>query len=409
LSQHIKQQEKACWRSITNHNSPFIGAMFAVKIFYAIFQIGKKLYTENSMIKWSVILSAIFATVISFAAQKPTPILHYNNEVLVPGGSTLPYTIIGKWKVFTLVAEPVDKIIYRNDINTLKNVTPSKDLYKGKEMTFPYKQQIIHGWGYNGQIPGPAIVVHDGDNVRVIVKNHLPEPTTVHWHGLIVPNSEDGTGGTSKPPIAPGKTRVYQFTVHQEGTFMYHSGFNDTKQVEMGLGGFFIALPKNAQKSHPKDFAVMLQAFTLPTENSTPIIFSMDPNWFTFNGLSAPNIPVFKVHENDKVKIRFGNLSNMSHPIHLHGYTFNIIGTEGGVIPKSAQWPAATTNVAPGQTRTISFIANNPGLWRLHCHVLHHIVNDTNYWGHQKKLTLIPVGGMFTYLDVVPKQSDVAQ
>lgn len=326
---------------------------------------------------------------------------HKSKQVIVPGGSVLPYKMDGEWKVFTLVAEPVSRTIYNGKVNTLNKVVPKADLYKGKVMKFPNQKETLIGWGYNGQIPGPAIVVHNGDHVRIIVKNELPEGTSIHWHGLIVPNKEDGTADTTEPAIMPGKTKTYQFTVHQVGTFMYHSGFNDTKQVEKGLGGFFISLPKYS-KYNPnyKDFAIMLQAFTLPKATSKPVIFSMDPNWFTFNGLSAPNIPVLKANYGDKVKIRFGNLSNTAHPIHLHGYSFNIVGTEGGQIPKSAQWPAATVNIAPGQTRDIAFIANNPGIWRLHCHILHHITNDTAYWGSQKHLGILPVGGMFTYLDV---------
>ncbi|WP_019215400.1 multicopper oxidase family protein [Legionella tunisiensis] len=258
------------------------------------------------------------------------------------------------------------------------------------------------GYGFNGSIPGPTIVVNEGDQVRIIVENKLPEPTSVHWHGLIVPNAEDGAGTATQPVIAPGKTFTYEFKVKQHGTFMYHSGFNDPKQVQKGMGGMFIALPKD-KKVADKDYVILLQMFTLPENNSAPVVFSMDPNWFTFNGLVMPNFPVLEAKMGEKVRIRFGNLSMSAHPIHLHGYSFKVVGTEGGAIPESAQWPAATININPGETRDIEFVADNPGLWRLHCHKILHISNDTTYWKtKQPGLKLVPLGGMYTYLFVSP-------
>ncbi len=331
------------------------------------------------------------------------PVYHQDNSVIVPGGYILPYKMEGKWKTFTLIAEPVKQTIYQADINTLTPAEKKHNRFYGKEMKLPQKSEVLEGWGYNGHIPGPAIIVHRGDHVRIIVENKLPEPTTVHWHGLIVPNDQDGTGGTTEPVIEPGKTSTYQFEVKQVGTFMYHSGFNDTKQVQKGMGGFFIALPKGKPR-YTKDFAIMLQMFTLPPGGGEPTVFSMDPDWFTYNGLVAPNSPILKVKLGALVKVRFGNLANTAHPIHLHGYTFNIVGTEGGDIKKSAQWPAATVNIAPGQTRDIAFRANNPGLWRFHCHKILHIVNDNAYWRKQIELGILPVGGMFTYLEVTGKK-----
>ncbi len=354
--------------------------------------------------KITALLSLLaIANVADASVAKQT--MHTETAVIVPGGYVLPYTIEGKWKVFHLVAEPVKQIIYNAKVNTLAPYEKKANRYVGAEANLPEKTEVLKGWGYNGHIPGPAIVVHKGDHVRVIVDNKLPEPTTIHWHGLIVPNNQDGTGGTTEPVIQPGKQTVYQFDIKQVGTFMYHSGFNDTKQIQKGMGGFFISLPKGKSPLQ-KDFAIMLQMFTLPQSGGKPTVFSMDPDWFTFNGLVAPNIPVLDVNEGDHVLVRFGNLANSSHPIHLHGYTFKIVGTEGGEIPESAQIPAATVNVAPGQTRDIAFTADNPGLWRFHCHKVLHIVNDNAYWKKQAELKILPIGGMFTYLYVAPKNAD---
>jgi len=79
------------------------------------------------------------------------------------------------------------------------------------------------------------------------------------------------------------------------------------------------------------------------------------------------------------VRVRLANLSMDSHPIHFHGHTFKITGSEGGAIPPSAQWPANTVNVPPGTTRDIEFVADNPGDWPLHCHKNHHVMNQMSH------------------------------
>lgn len=350
---------------------------------------------------------AFICLTLVFTQIKANPPLLTDNSVNFGAGSVMPYHMEGKWKVFNITAEPVKQTIYDHSINTLTEYEKITNRYYGKVMKLPNTKEILEGWGYNGRIPGPAIVINEGDFVRFNFLNKLPEPTTVHWHGLVVPNDEDGSGGTDDPVIYPGKRTVYQFQVNQVGTFMYHSGFNDTKQVQKGLTGFFIALPKKENAIQRKDYAIMLQIFTMPAGGGKPTIFSMNPDWFTYNGVVAPNAPVLLADEGDIVRIRFGNLSTMSHPIHLHGYTFNIVGTDGGPIQKSAQWPAATVSISPGQTRDIEFVANNPGLWRVHCHILLHVVNENPYWAKQKELGILPVGGMYTYLYVKPKKKAI--
>lgn len=327
-----------------------------------------------------------------------------DNHVISPGLNTLPFEMQNGIKVFHLTPMVVTQTIYDASIDKTTHFVKKENRLKDyKEMPFNVPLKQIEGYGFNGSIPGPTIVVNEGDKVKIIVENKLPEPTSVHWHGLIVPNDQDGTGATTQPVIPPGKTFTYEFTVKQNGSFMYHSGFNDTKQVRKGMGGMFIALPKN-QKVADKDFVILLQMFTLPEgTKSKPVIFSMDPNWFTFNGLVMPNFPVLQAKMGEKVRIRFGNLAETSHPIHLHGYSVKVVGTEGGPIQPSAQWPAATITINPGETRDIEFIADNPGLWRLHCHKILHITNDTTYWRKkQLDLSLLPVGGMYTYLYVSP-------
>ncbi|PCI93543.1 hypothetical protein COB11_05165 [Candidatus Aerophobetes bacterium] len=326
-------------------------------------------------------------------------------EVYTPGVKNLGYKMVNGVKVFRIEAEPVVKTIYNEKDNQLEKYVKKHNRYTGPTMSLPFSSQKIDGWGYNKSIPGPTIIVNEGDEVRIYVKNKLPEPTTIHWHGLIVPNNEDGAGGADDPVIKPGNTGVYHFTIkNPPGTYAYHSGFNDPKQVGMGMSGFFIVLPKGGSNEVKYDFAIMVRGWSLKRDGTVDFL-SMANDWFTFNGLCAPNFPVLKVPYGARVKIRFGNMGGiMAHPIHLHGYSFNITGTEGGPIPLSAQWPAATVPVFPGTTRTIEFVANNPGLWRLHCHILHHIINDPPIFEKNKPIGILPVGGMYTCLEVGEKE-----
>lgn len=309
----------------------------------------------------------------------------------------LGYEVDGDIKVFTLIAQPVKRLLTSGGPpDPVVSEVWERNNPFAHHMTVPKEVKL---WGYNGSVPGPTIEVTQGDRVRIIVKNELPEPTSIHWHGLEVPFDQDGAGGESQPPILPGDTWTYEFTVHQVGTFIYHSGYNMMKQDHMGLGGFFVIHPKESERKIDRDFAIMLQAFALLPGNDIPDLVTMDFNWFTFNGKVAPDIEMMRAKEGERVRIRFSNLSMDSHPIHIHGHTWKVVGTEGGLIPESAQWPGNTINVPPGTTRDVEFVALSPGLWRFHCHKLHHIIN-----AHADiPMGIMPHGGMFTFFHVLPK------
>ena len=310
----------------------------------------------------------------------------------------LGYEMDGNVKVFTLIAQPVKNVFTTGRMFNDSMIKPEYR-FKGGMHHMPQPEEA-RLWGYNGNMPGPTIEATVGNRVRIILRNELPEPTSIHWHGLEVPNDMDGAGGVTQQPVPPGGTFVYEFTLHQVGTYMYHTGFNMMKQDGMGLGGFFVIHPKRYKHKIRKDVAVMLQAFALEPGNDHPNLVTMDFNWFTFNGKVAPDIETITVREGDRVRIRFANLTMSSHPIHLHGHTWKVVGTEGGPIPESAQWPGNTINVPPGTTRDVEFVASNPGVWRLHCHKLHHIIN-----AHADiPMGLMPHGGMFTFLNVIAKK-----
>lgn len=271
----------------------------------------------------------------------------------------------------------------------------------------------LKAFGYNGQTPGPTLEAIQGEPIRIRFTNQLSEPTTIHWHGVEVPNKMDGAGGINQEPIAPGKTFVYEFTPPRSGTFMYHSGTSPTRQVNMGLAGMFLVHPKNSSReieAVDRDYALLLQIWKVPFHSNERDLLEMaNYSHFTFNGLAGPAIPELVARLGERVRIRIGNLSELAHPVHLHGFSFWVTGTDGGWIPKPAQWPQATILVGGGETRTIEFeipdSVDRIGVWPLHCHFLHHIMNDMDLPmlpGSEMKME--EHGGMFTRLRILPKE-----
>jgi len=307
------------------------------------------------------------------ASPRPAAPLPTAPPPAVPGG--LPYTPVvfanGKtlgWemdqgvKVFRLVAEAV-----------------RREFAPGLE---------VNCWGYNGESPGPAIEAMEGDRVRMYVTNNLPVSTTVHWHGLFLPNGMDGIGGLTQPKIKPGQTFKYEFTLRNHGTFMYHPHFDEMFQIGLGMMGFFVVHPR--ARRGPKvdrDFAILLHEWLLVPGSYTPDPTEMNNfNLFTFNGKVFPATEPLVARLGQRVRIRIGNLSTTnSHPIHLHGFSFKVTGTDGGPIPESGQWPEVTVSIPTGSARDIEFVADAEGDWGLHCHKVHHLMNGM---GHNLPLML---------------------
>jgi FtsP/CotA-like multicopper oxidase with cupredoxin domain len=278
------------------------------------------------------------------------------NPVVTLNGWTLPWRMKDGVKEFHLVAEPV-----------------VRELAPGMQ---------AHLWGYNGQSPGPTIEVVEGDRVRIFVTNKLPEHTSMHWHGQILPSGMDGVTGLSQPGIAPGKTFVYEFVAKHAGTFMYHPHADEMQQMAMGMMGFWVTHPKDPrQHAVDRDFVMLLSSYDIDPGSYTPRTNTMTEfNLWTFNSRVFPGIDSMVVGKDERVRIRVGNLTMTNHPVHLHGHRFEVAGTDGGWVPPSARWPEVTTDVAVGQMRAIEFIADNPGDWAFHCHKSHHTMNAM---GHQ--------------------------
>lgn len=270
--------------------------------------------------------------------------------VITPNGRTLPYRMNDGVKEFHLIAEPVEH-----------------EFGPGNR---------IKAWGYNGSTPGPTIEAVEGDRVRIYVTNKLPEHTSVHWHGILLPCGMDGIGGLTQPAIQPGETFVYEFTLQQHGTHMYHPHADEMVQMAMGMMGMFIIHPKQPEEpAVDRDYAILLHNWAVHpgTYRPDPSVMTEFDLW-TMNSKVFPFIDAMVAQTGERVRIRVGNLSMWNHPIHLHGVQFELTGSDGGRWPKN-QWRKEVTEiVGVGQTRDLEFTAV-PGDWAFHCHMSHHTMN----------------------------------
>lgn len=217
--------------------------------------------------------------------------------------------------------------------------------------------------------------MNEGDTVRILVENHLPEMFSPHWHGLEVPIAMDGTPGISQDPIPPGGSFTYEFTIHQNGTFFYHSHM--AMQEMMGMIGFFIVHPLAAHApAADRDFGIILQEWMIQPSNTVPNTLAMEFNWLTMNGKSGPATTPLIVKRGERVRLRFVNMGMDHHPIHLHGNQFVVTGTEAGRAGGPFTFFENTVIVGVAQSRDVEFVANNPGDWMLHCHLPHHMMNQ---------------------------------
>jgi manganese oxidase len=256
------------------------------------------------------------------------------------GNQIMKPRIDGGVKVFELTAKPIQW-----------EVEPGK---------------FVEAWAYNEQVPGPQIRVREGDRVRIVLKNELPESTVIHFHGLELPNGLDGVPFVTQPPVKPGDAYTYEFTVPNSGSHMYHSHHNSAKQVGLGLLGAFIVEPKRARAVERADVDHVL-------------ILNDGTHGYTLNGKSFPATEPIVAKRGQKLRLRFMNEGMMIHPMHLHGMHMTVIAKDGWEQPMP--WKCDTLNVAPGERWDVIVNCNNPGTWAFHCHILPHAESEHGMFG----------------------------
>jgi manganese oxidase len=239
----------------------------------------------------------------------------------------------------------------------------------------------VDAYAFNGQVPGPRLRFKQGDRVRINVTNRLPESTTVHWHGLILPNVMDGPAHITQEPIQNGSVYRYEFTAVQSGTYFYHSHDHVDRQQALGLYGAMIIDPAASDPSLTADheYTLLLQEWLL-REGLTFPAMPMDgaqPNYFTINGRAYPATDTIPMRVGETLKVRFiGSNNGFIHPMHIHGGPFQVVAVDGQTLQPSARYDADTINVGPGQRFDVIWKARNPGKWLIHCHIGHHTTNN---------------------------------
>jgi manganese oxidase len=207
----------------------------------------------------------------------------------------------------------------------------------------------------------------------------LPEATTVHWHGLILPIEQDGVPELSQAPIPPGDEHVYEFDIPDTpGTYFYHTHFSADRQQPLGLYGALIIDDPEPPSDVASEHVIALGEWTVIGSETYPAmqLEGMLPNYFTFNGKSYPATEMVKARVGDRILFRLIGSGQFIHPIHIHGGPFEITATDGNPVPDSARLTKDTVLVGPGERYDVVWTARSPGRWLLHCHINHHITND---------------------------------
>jgi FtsP/CotA-like multicopper oxidase with cupredoxin domain/plastocyanin len=226
---------------------------------------------------------------------------------------------------------------------------------------------------FNGTVPGPEIRVQEGDRVRFVVQNQLSEPFALHFHGVTLPNSEDGVPYITQPAVMPGEYWTYEFDiVDPPGIYVYHSHFNSAEQVGKGLYGALIVEPKNG------DWA---SVYGVDPDVEYTMFVGDGLLGFNLNGKSFPATEPIVASKGDWALIHMSNDGEQLHPMHLHGFHFMVVGQDGFPFEPEDRYMADTLVIAPGQRFDILVKADAPGAWAFHCHILSHAEGPAGMFG----------------------------
>ena len=225
---------------------------------------------------------------------------------------------------------------------------------------------VVEAYAYNGTVPGPQLRAEVGDRIRIILNNELPEPTTIHSHGLIVPNGMDGVPAITQDAVMPGESFTYEYTVRNAGSHMYHSHFMAEHQVPMGLLGAFV-ITDPAKTDEPA------------ADIDYTMIVNDGPLGFTLNGKGFPATEPIVAQLGQTLRIRYMNEGLQVHPMHLHGIPQLVIAKDGWTLPTPHF--EDTVLVAPGERIDVIVEASELGTWALHCHILTHAEGPDGMFG----------------------------
>lgn len=272
---------------------------------------------------------------------------------------------------------------------------------------------MVRAWGYNGQVPGPELRVREGDLVRITLRNALPVPTTIHWHGVHLPPAMDGPAGLNQAAVEPGAEFLYQFVATPAGTRWYHSHADPALQIPLGLYGPLIVEPRTQSRPYDREQTLVLGEWDMEL---TPDVAAglarrgrrdrtlrggeLGTDLFLINGHTHGAIPPVRIIEGERLLLRLINAGHLAHPIHIHGHSFKIVATDGNPVPEAAQWTKDTVLIGPAERYDLELIGENPGVWMVHCHIEHHMANGMMtvlaYDGHR------PTGPAADFFDLEP-------
>jgi len=246
----------------------------------------------------------------------------------------------------------------------------------------------VRAWGYNGQVPGPEVRVREGDRVRVTLRNRLPVPTTIHWHGVNLPPAMDGPAGLNQAAVEPGAEFVYDFVATPAGTRWYHSHADPALQVPLGLYGPLIIEPRAPLRTFDREYTYILAEWDLELSPEVAAGTAgrgprdrllrggeLGADLFLLNGRTHGAIPPVRLATGERVLIRLINAGHLPHAVHLHGHSFKIVATDGNPVPLGLEWVKDTVLVGPAERYDLEFVGDNPGVWMFHCHMEHHMAN----------------------------------
>ncbi|MGH7265237.1 MAG: multicopper oxidase family protein [Candidatus Rokuibacteriota bacterium] len=272
--------------------------------------------------------------------------------------------------------------------------------------------KVIKAMAYNGRVPGPEIRVKEGNRIRILLKNGLAEPTTIHWHGVDVPNAMDGVPGVTQKPVPPGETFVYEFEARPAGTRWYHTHFQEHRQLDLGLAAALVIEPAGPEPfAFDREYTLVLDDWATGTGPPVPStgegvagarggggmmggmggmmgggmgrmmggmmgrggMGSMmgggqTPAYdtMTINGKAYPATEPLRVRRGERVRLRLINASaDHTHVVRLTGHRLQVTHTDGNPLVQPVEVDAVP--IAPSERYDVMVVADRPGVWMLTC------------------------------------------